>query len=290
MGNHFEKKAKKDSSQDKVDRELDDSDVEDENRSRSHGEILKQQVIEGCKTYDRSPSSILLSSFTAGLEIGFSFLLICTVFSFFSGKLPEETIFKLTALVYPMGFILVILGQSILFTEQTSLLTLPVLSKKRSVFSLFRIWGLVITGNIIGGILMALTLLWIGPRLGIFEALAVQKIGEHIVDHEIYTILVSAILAGWLMGLLSWLVTSSRESIGEIIIIFLITSIMGFTGLHHSIIGNIEVFAGMLVSPEINFFTYLKTIITAVIGNAIGGVVFVALLKYRAFVFNITKL
>ena len=290
MGNHFEKKAKKDSSQDKVDRELDDSDVEDENRSRSHGEILKQQVIEGCKTYDRSPSSILLSSFTAGLEIGFSFLLICTVFSFFSGKLPEETIFKLTALVYPMGFILVILGQSILFTEQTSLLTLPVLSKKRSVFSLFRIWGLVITGNIIGGILMALTLLWIGPRLGIFEALAVQKIGEHIVDHEIYTILVSAILAGWLMGLLSWLVTSSRERIGEIIIIFLITSIMGFTGLHHSIIGNIEVFAGMLVSPEINFFTYLKTIITAVIGNAIGGVVFVALLKYRAFVFNITKL
>lgn len=290
MGNHFEKKAKKDSSQDKVDRELDDSDVEDENRSRSHGEILKQQVIEGCKTYDRSPSSILLSSFTAGLEIGFSFLLICTVFSFFSGKLPEETIFKLTALVYPMGFILVILGQSILFTEQTSLLTLPVLSKKRSVFSLFRIWGLVITGNIIGGILMALTLLWIGPRLGIFEALAVQKIGEHIVDHEIYTILVSAILAGWLMGLLSWLVTSSRESIGEIIIIFLITSIMGFTGLHHSIIGNIEVFAGMLVSPEINFFIYLKTIITAVIGNAIGGVVFVALLKYRAFVFNITKL
>lgn len=273
--------------QEKVDKELENSESQDKTKTKTHGEILREQIIEGCETYDRSKSSILLSSFTAGLEIGFSFLMICSVFGFFQGKVAEETIFKLIALVYPIGFILVVLGQSILFTEQTSLLTLPVLSNKRSVFSLFKIWGVVILGNLVGGILIALTLSWIGPNLGLFDAQVIAKIGEHFADYDLPTILVSAMLAGWLMGLLSWLVTSSKETTSEILIIYIITAVMGFTGLHHSIIGNIEIFAGMLVSPHIDFLIYLKTLITALIGNALGATIFVALLKYRAFLFNV---
>ena len=280
-----EKENQKKEEKDKINEEIENSESNDKTRKKTHGEILKQQIIEGCETYDRSSSSILLSSFTAGLEIGFSYLMICAVFSFFLGKVDEGTIFKLISLVYPIGFILVVLGQSILFTEQTSLLTLPVLSGSRSVLSLFKIWGIVILGNLIGGILIALTLSWVGPNLGLFKAETMAKIGEHFVNYDFSTILVSAILAGWLMGLLSWLVTSSKESIGEIIIIYLITAVMGFTGLHHSIIGNIEIFAGMLVSPEIDFFIYLKTLTTALLGNALGASIFVALLKYRAFVF-----
>ncbi|HKJ48283.1 MAG TPA: formate/nitrite transporter family protein [Christiangramia sp.] len=282
-----EKDQKDQEQQKKVDKELKKSESKDSTMTKTHGEILKEQIIEGCETYDRSKQSILLSSFTAGLEIGFSFLMICSVFSFFQGRVEEDTLFKLIAFVYPIGFILVVLGQSILFTEQTSLLTLPVLSNKRSVLSLFRIWGVVIIGNLVGGILMALTLSWVGPNLGLFDAQVMAKIGEHFADYDLPTILVSAMLAGWLMGLLSWLVTSSKETTSEILIIYIITAVMGFTGLHHSIIGNIEIFAGMLVSPEIDFLTYLKTLVTALAGNALGATIFVALLKYRAFIFNV---
>ena len=239
--------------QEKVDKELDASESKDETSSKTHGEILKEQIIQGCETYDRSAKSILLSSFTAGLEIGFSFLMICSVFSFFQGRVEEDALFKLIALVYPLGFILVVLGQSILFTEQTSLLALPVLSNKRSVLSMLKIWGIVILGNLVGGMLIALTLSWVGPNLGIFNAQVIGKIGEHYAMYDMATILVSGILAGWLMGLLSWLVTSSKDTSSEILIIYLITAVMGFAGLHHSRIGNIEIFAGMLVSSEINF-------------------------------------
>ncbi|GAA4323471.1 formate/nitrite transporter family protein [Pontixanthobacter gangjinensis] len=282
-----EKDKAQEEHQEKVDQELEASESNDKTSSKTHGEILKEQIIEGCETYDRSAKSILLSSFTAGLEIGFSFLMICSVFSFFQDKVTEPTLYKLIALVYPIGFILVVLGQSILFTEQTSLLTLPVLSNKRSILSMLKIWGIVILGNLVGGILIALTLCWIGPNLGIFDAEVIAKIGEHYADYDLLTILVSAILAGWLMGLLSWLVTSSKDTSSEILIIYLITAVMGFTGLHHSIIGNIEIFSGMLVSSEINLFIYLKTLTTALIGNALGATIFVALLKYRAFVFNV---
>ena len=108
-----------------IDKKLEKSVESESDSPKSHGEILKQQIVEGQETYDKQPVSILLSSLTAGLEIGFSWLLLCTLYGFLFGKVEEETIFKLMSFVYPIGFIMVILGQSILFTEQTSLLTLP---------------------------------------------------------------------------------------------------------------------------------------------------------------------
>lgn len=270
-----------------IDSELKKSKSISNDGTKSHGEILKQQITEGLETYDKKASSLLLSSLTAGLEIGFSYLLICSVYAYFSAFLSPENSYKITALVYPVGFIMVILGQSILFTEQTSLLTLPVLNKKRSIGSLLKIWGLVISGNMIGGYIIALLLLWIGPRLGIFDLGVVEQIALHAIDFPAMVIFSSAMLAGWLMGLLSWLMSSSRDTLSRIVIIFIITSMMAFTGLHHSIVGNVEVFAGLISSPNIHFGRYLNFQVFALMGNAVGGAVFVALLKYRAFVYNI---
>ncbi|AWW28928.1 formate/nitrite transporter family protein [Echinicola strongylocentroti] len=281
---HDREEAKRQKS---IDSELKKSKSLSNDGTKSHGEILKEQITEGLETYDKKSSSLLLSSLTAGLEIGFSYLLICAVYAYFSKFLGEDVSYKLTALVYPVGFIMVILGQSILFTEQTSLLTLPVLNKKRSVSSLLKIWGLVIAGNIIGGMLIASLLLWIGPRLGIFDMIVVEKIALHATDFSSLVIFSSAMLAGWLMGLLSWLLSSSRDTLSRIVIIFIITSMMAFTGLHHSIVGNVEVFAGLVSSPNITFGRYLNFQVFALFGNAVGGAVFVALLKYRAFVYNI---
>ncbi len=257
------------------------------NTKKSHGEILKDQICEGQETYNKKPSSIILSSVTAGLEIGFSYLLICSLFYFLKDTFDDNTLFKLIAFVYPVGFILVILGQSILFTEQTSLLTLPVLNRKRSVKSLFKIWSHVILGNLIGGILMALTLIWIGPQLKLFDLNTIETIAKHVTKPDTITIFVSAILAGWLMGLLSWLLSSATETVSRIIIIFIITATMSFTGLHHSIIGNVEVFSGMITSESIQFLDYIRFQSFALLGNAVGGAFFVALLKYRAFVYNV---
>ncbi|MFI2743630.1 formate/nitrite transporter family protein [Zhouia sp. PK063] len=274
----------------KIDNELQKSDSTGTNRAKTHGEILKQQIIEGQETYDRSAYSILLSSLTAGLEIGFSFLMICTVFFFFKDKLDQNTIFKIVALVYPIGFIMVILGQSILFTEQTSLLTLPVLNRKRSIRSLFKLWGRVVAGNLLGGYIIALVFTWLGPQLGLFDVATITIIAKHVIAHSNGVILVSAIVAGWLMGLLSWLLTSSQETVSRILIIFIITAVMSFTGLHHSIIGNVEVFSGWISSDDITLGDYSSFQGLALVGNALGGAIFVALLKYRAFVYDVQKI
>lgn len=254
---------------------------------KKHDEILHDQAREGLEVYNRSGMSIFLSAFTAGLEIGFSFLLICMVLYFFEGTFTEEGLFKLTSLVYPVGFIIVIMGKSILFTEQTSLLGIPVLNKKRTIRSLFKIWGIVIGGNLVGGYLIGFTMIWFGPGMGLFDLAVVEKLSSHILGHGFWIMFISAILAGWLMAVLSWVLTSAKDTISRILLIFLITSVMSFAGFHHSIVGSVEVFAGVLTSEKVNVLDYLKFESIALIGNALGGFFFVALLKYRAFVSNV---
>ncbi len=273
---------------DAMDDSMKNASSETEN-AKSHGEILRQQISDGQETFNKTASSLWLSSFSAGLEIGFSYLLICVLHSFLVGKFSEDAIFKLMAFVYPVGFIMIIGGKSILFTEKTSLLMLPVLNKKSPVTSLLRAWGIVIFGNIVGGWLMAFVIVWIGPQLEIIEPDTFEIIAQHVTKFDNFVILTSAVLAGWLMGLLSWLLTAAKESISRIVVVYLITGVLAFVELHHSIVGNIEVFAGLISSPKITWGDYLSFQGIALLGNAIGGTVFVAILKYRAFVNNINE-
>ena len=60
----------------------------------------------------------------------------------------------------------------------------------------------------------------------------------------------------------------------------MITLLIGIAGLHHSIVGSIEIFSGLLLSDNIGIMDYLKFEVVAILGNVVGGVVFVALIKF----------
>ncbi|MGO4820891.1 MULTISPECIES: formate/nitrite transporter family protein [unclassified Flavobacterium] len=249
-------------------------------------DILSRVIHEGEQVFKIKNKAITLSAIIAGLEIGFSYFLICTLYYLLEGTLAENTIFKLFSVVYPVGFILVILGKSALFTEQTSVLTLPVLNGQRSIGELLRIWGLVILGNVVGGILFTLFISVLAPHLNLFTQDTMVKIGTHVVHHDAWVLFISAIVAGWLMGLLNWLLNSAKSSLTRIFIIFMITSVIGFGGFHHSIVGNIEVFAAYLFSDAVTLFDYLWFLLLALLGNGIGGAIVVGLFKYRIFESN----
>lgn len=247
-------------------------------------DILMEQLCEGMETYRKDLKSTFLAALMAGLEIGFSFIVVAICYTFFAGKIDEKSIPYLAAFVYPLGFVLVILGKSILFTEQTSLLFLPVLSGKKSLMELFRLWGVVILGNLIGGYIIGFIFTLIGPALGVISEEGITSLASHVSHYSNGVIFGSAILAGWLMALLSWIITSITRAIGKIAVIYIITFIIGLSGFHHSIVGSIEVFAGFISSSDIAFFDYLSFVGLALLGNAVGGVVFVAILKYGAFI------
>jgi formate/nitrite transporter FocA (FNT family) len=186
----------------------------------------------------------------------------------------------LLALAYPIGFIFVIIGKSELFTEHTALAILPVLDKSVSVTSLLKLWGIVYAGNLLGGYVFAFMITKIGPPMEVIQPEAFEHLAIKMSQPKGWIIMGSGILAGWLMGLLGWMVTSSQETIGRIVVIMLITTVIGIGNMHHCIVGSIEVFSGLLVSSEVRIGDYLHFQGWATLGNAIGGVVFVALVKY----------
>ena len=256
---------------------------------KSYASILVEQVIDARETFNRSLGSLFTSAFTAGLEIGISLFVILAAFALLSEVLPSDYAMVLASLLYPLGFIIVVIGQSLLFTEQTSLLSLPVLNKIEPLWKLLRLWGIVIAGNIVGGCLFAALMIGLGINMQLFTVANIDAYAQHVLGFEWWVIFGSSILAGWMMGVAAWLVTSARDTLSRIVLVTLITGSIGFLGLHHSIVGNIEVFSALMYGNTVSLMSYLWFLVVVLVGNTIGGVVFVAVLKNRTFLFDIEK-
>ncbi|WP_201544393.1 formate/nitrite transporter family protein [Psychrobacter immobilis] len=258
-------------------------------QAKSYASILVEQVMDARETFERSLGSLFTSAFTAGLEIGISFFMILSTFALLSGVLPSHYAIVLASLLYPIGFIIVVIGQSLLFTEQTSLLSLPVLNKIEPLHKLLRLWGIVIAGNVVGGCLFAALMIGLGLNMQLFSVSDIDAYAEHILGFKWWVIFGSAILAGWMMGITAWLVTSARDTLSRIVLVTLITGSIGFLGLHHSIVGNIEIFSALIYGNTVSLGRYLLFLVVILLGNTVGGVVFVAVLKNRTFLFQIEK-
>ncbi len=270
---------------------LEDEDFSEDisEEAKSYASILVEQVMDARETFERSLGSLFTSAFTAGLEIGISFFMILSAFALLSGVLPSHYAIVLASLLYPIGFIVVVIGQSLLFTEQTSLLSLPVLNKIEPLHKLLRLWGIVIAGNVVGGCLFAALMIGLGLNMQLFSVSDIDAYAEHILGFRWWVIFGSAILAGWMMGITAWLVTSARDTLSRIVLVTLITGSIGFLGLHHSIVGNIEIFSALLYGNTVSLARYLLFLVVILVGNTVGGVVFVAVLKNRTFLFDIAK-
>ena len=250
------------------------------NKPKEINEILEEQIETAMHEHNRSGQDLFLSAISAGLEIGFSVFLMATIYTLFHGIVHPSLLHVLLAFAYPLGFIFVIIGKSELFTEHTTLAVIPVLNKNATIKSLLVLWGIIYAGNLIGGYIFGYILSILPAELEVIEYDAFEVLAEVLIKYPWHIILLSGTLAGWLMGLLSWLITSSQETISRILIIALITTVIGIGGLHHAIVGSIEVFTAMLTSKSVSIEDYLHVQLWATIGNIIGGVVFVAFVKF----------
>ena len=112
-------------------------------------EIMVEQLEAGLKEHRRSNTGLFISSLSAGLEVGFSILVIGIIYTFFKTEVSHGKLYLMMALVYPIGYIFVIIGRSELFTEHTVLATIPVLNGKASFKSLLNLWVIIYAGNLI---------------------------------------------------------------------------------------------------------------------------------------------
>lgn len=248
--------------------------------SLSYREILIDEIIQGLGELRRSALGLTVSGLSAGLDLGFSMLLMATALTFTEGYFNEATQHIIVANLYSVGFILVVMGRSELFTEHTSLAVFPVLARRAMVASLLRLWGIVYVANIVGALGSAILIATVGPGLDAIEDHAFATISGNLLDHPWWLMTLSAVVAGWLMGLLAWLISAATDTVGRIFFIWLITTSIGLVPLHHCVLGAVEVGSAMIALDGVALGDFLRFLSASTLGNLVGGVVFVALIKY----------
>lgn len=259
--------------------DLQEEEGEEPGPKKTSAHILSQEIQEGRVAIQRPVVGLFLSGLSAGLDIGFSLFLIAVARTQVEGVLSKPVVELLAANMAAVGFIFVVVGRSDLFTEQTTLAVLPVLNGKASVGELARTWAVVYAANLIGTAVFAGLAVQIGPSLGVVDRRVFGTIASSLTEHPGHVIFLSGLLAGWLMGLLSWLVAASRDTISQIVLTWLIASVIGYAHLHHVVVGSAEVLAGVFSGQGVTASDYLHFLLWTTLGNALGGPIFVAVIK-----------
>lgn len=246
----------------------------------SYQTILTRQIEEGVRELERPAAGLVLSGFSAGLDIGFGPLLMGVVLTLGAGEWGHGVREIAAANAYAVGFIFVVMARSELFTEHTTLAVLPVLDGQATVAKLARLWGLVYVANIVGGVIFATVIAVLLPTMGVVDPAVFGDIATRVAGHPWPLLVAAAVLTGWLMGLLSWLVAASQETLSRTFFVWLVATAIGLAGLPHCIAGTVEVMLGVVATHDIGLAEFARFLVASTVGNALGGAVFVALLKY----------
>jgi len=181
-------------------------------------------------------------------------------------------------LLYPIGFVAVIIGRAQLFTENTLYPVVLVLDERRYLWETLRLWGVVFGSNIAGAVLFALLAVKT-PALHADILTQLIMLGQETSSGSAAHFFWSGVIGGWLIALVAWTVTASHWTIGQLAIVYLLTFVVGVGRFAHCIAGGGEILSAVMAG-SVPVGGYLRWVVPATLGNICGGVFIVSLLNY----------
>jgi formate/nitrite transporter FocA (FNT family) len=252
-------------------REIEEAD----DRSSTSAKVVHEAIrLEGTEELERPSSSIAWSGLAAGLTMGCSMI----AQGLLQARLPDAPWRELVASFgYCLGFIFVTMARQQLFTETTLTVMLPVLHRTHGVSDVARYWAIVFAANIVGTLLFAAA----ASIPGLFPpdiTRSFTELGVRALEPGIIGVLVKGVFAGWLIALMVWLMPAAASA--KFFVIVAVTWLISAAHFSHVIAGSVEgAFAA--IHGSVSWGSYLAGfLLPALIGNSIGGVVFVALLNH----------
>ena len=223
----------------------------------------------------RSWRSLAFSGFAAGITLGLTGIGVAAMRALVGDGGWQQLV---SYLIYPVGFIAVIIGRQQLFTENTLYPVVLVLDERRHLVEMLRLWAVVFVSNVLGALAFAaLTMGTTALRPEISSRLV--TLGLDAARGTFTHFFWSGVIGGWLIALVAWMVTASHWTIGQVVMIWLLTFIVGVGHFAHCIVTSCEILSAMLggaVSPG----GYLNWLLPATLGNIVGGVGIVSVLNY----------
>jgi len=239
----------------------------------SSDEVFQRIVAAADEEITSGSRELFFSALAAGFAITITFLLYASLYAETGGD-PV-----LSALLYPLGFIYIIIGRYQLYTENTLPPVALTIERIASVPALLRNWIVVLAGNFTGGTLGALALAYGGVFSPEASAVAADIAREGIAT-EWWSLFSKAAFAGLVVAGVVWVEYAARDTISRLTVVYLAFLAIPLGGLFHSVVSFTEL-VYLTLYADAAFLTGLwQFVVPVLLGNTIGGVVLVTVVNY----------
>lgn len=239
--------------------------------------VVESMIHAGAKKAVLSIKDLLIRGFLSGALLGFATTLAVTA-------TIQTRAGIVGALIFPVGFVMIVLLGLELVTGNFALVPLAVKEGQVPPGKLLSNWGWVFAGNLVGGVfyavLFTLTLSADSEMarqiIGIAEAktLGYARLGFD----GLPVVFTRAILCNWMVTLGVVMALTSQSTAGKIMAMWLPILTFFAQGFEHSVVNMFVIPAGMMLGAGVSFADWwLWNQIPVTLGNVLGGLVFTGL-------------
>jgi formate/nitrite transporter len=199
------------------------------------------------------------------------------------------------ALIFPVGFVMIVLLGLELVTGSFALLPLAPIDGKSSWSAVASNWSWVFLGNLIGSIiyggLLAIALTNMGTAAPAGVAARIVQIAEaKTIANEalgaagMVSVFVKAILCNWLVCLGVVMAMTSTSTVGKIAAAWLPIVTFFAQGFEHTVVNMFIIPTGMLMGAKVSVYQWwVWNQIPVTLGNLVGGFLFTGLALYATY-------
>lgn len=232
-------------------------------------EVFREAVDEGVGRLHRSFPALLSTGTVGGLDVGVGVFALFLVLHQTGGNL------LLGGIAFSVGFVILTLAGSELFTENFFVPVATVVAGRSTWWAVARLWAGTLVFNLVGGwIVMAIV-------MSAFPDLAGTAVdtGQHYLEIGIgWRSFALAMLAGMIITLMTWM-----EQVGSpgtrVVGAVIAGSLLAVGELNHSIVGSLELFAGLIAGAPYGYLDWFTVFAWATLGNVVGGIGLVTVLR-----------
>jgi formate transporter len=242
-------------------------------------EIVSDALRAAQKKTRLSVRDMLLRGALAGAFLGYATSLVFVALS--QGALPI-----VGAIIFPVGFVILVLLGLELATGNFALLPAAWMDRSISGGAMLRNWIWVYAGNLIGSVFYALLFYWAITSFGASNGGALgdqlrQAAQKKTLAYAALgaggwgTAFIKGMLCNWMVTVGTMLAFASRSTAGKILAMWLPITIFFAHGYEHSIVNMFAIPAGMLLGAPVSVGQWLWwNQIPVTLGNIVSGAVF----------------
>ena len=184
----------------------------------------------------------------------------------------------IASLLYPIGYVAVIIGRSQFFTENTLYPVMLTMRRPEFLARTGRLWAIVFTMNLVGAFIFAMLAVLTGALDPSVQDELVSN-GVKYTDGAFIDTFWSAVVVGFLLATVAWLVEGCDTVTGRVAVIWGLTFLVSLGSLDHCIATTVTAFAALL-EGDLPLGDMLGWFVPVVLGNVLGGVLIVASINY----------